>query len=136
MQTNNHHIAQCCCGDFKINIEGEPKMHGLCHCTDCKKRTGSGFGISSYFSPDSIKRIEGENNCYTLFNEEQNHEQKRYFCKNCGSTLYWTISDRADIIGIAGGNIINGTMPEPSYSVNDSQRCQWLQLPKTWVVQP
>ena len=136
MQTTNQHTAQCCCGEFKIEIEGEPQLHGLCHCSDCKKRTGSAFGISAYFSSDAIKNVTGQSNCYTLLNREQNHEQKRYFCNNCGSTLYWTISDKPKIVGIAGGNIVNGTMPEPTYSVNDSQRCQWLQLPTPWVTQP
>jgi len=136
METQKQHVAECCCGKFSLLLKGNPNLHGVCHCQDCKKRTGSAFGVSVYFPTESLIQVKGANNCYTFVHKEQNHLQKRYFCQECGSTLYWTISDRPEIVGIAGGNIVDNTLPEPFYSVSDSQRCGWLELPDTWQTKP
>lgn len=46
--------ATCCCWQASIGVEGEPKIHLVCHCNNCKKRTGSAFGISAYFADDPL----------------------------------------------------------------------------------
>lgn len=128
--------AECCCGQLSVATHGEPELHGLCHCKNCRKRTGSAFGISSYSLRSNVVNISGEAACYRLHNAEQNHDQERYFCKHCGTTLYWFISTKPDLMGIAGGCFIDPPLREPSYTVNDSQRCGWVVLPEHWLVQP
>lgn len=71
-------IARCCCGNCTIEVTGEPEMHGVCHCSNCKRRTGSAFGISSYFKNDQLLNKVGEFSCYALENTEQNHDQERF----------------------------------------------------------
>ena len=135
-EDNTHYIAECCCGQCRIEISGEPEIHGVCHCKNCRKRTGSAFGISTYFSKAQIIAQQGNLNVYSLHNKEQNHDQERFFCANCGTTLYWLISTMPDKIGIAGGCFIDPPLKSPSYSVNDNQRIQWLTLPEHWLTQP
>ena len=52
--------AQCACGSASISVSGEPRMHGVCHCTNCKRRTGSAFGVSAYFLRSDVTEISGE----------------------------------------------------------------------------
>lgn len=42
-------IAQCCCGALRAEATGEPAFAGACHCPECQRRTGSPFGVSTYF---------------------------------------------------------------------------------------
>ena len=51
--------ATCCCGACSIEVEGEPDLNALCHCTNCKKRTGSAFGWSAYFADGRIRGRSG-----------------------------------------------------------------------------
>ena len=36
--------ARCCCGRLSVRVRGEPVINGLCHCDDCRRRTGSALG--------------------------------------------------------------------------------------------
>ena len=125
-------IAECCCGQLSLELSGAPEIHGVCHCNNCKKRTGSAFGISSYFNNNQILKKNGDANCYSLHNFEKNHDQQRYFCKVCGTTLFWSVSTMPDLTGIAGGCFINKPLDEPTYSASHTNICSWLSLPNGW----
>jgi hypothetical protein len=124
--------ALCACGQASITVNAEPTMHGICHCTNCKRRTGSAFGISAYFDRNAIVAQQGETTVYAFHHAAQHHNQERHFCSTCGSTLFWTISTLPDKIGIAGGCFADGGLPEPTYSVTDKKRERWLTLPPNW----
>lgn len=34
--------ASCSCGQLRIQVEGEPRGVGICHCLACQQRTGVG----------------------------------------------------------------------------------------------
>lgn len=126
-------IAECCCGQLSIEVAAEPEIHGVCHCNNCKKRTGSAFGISSYFNIEQVTNQNGEASCYSLHNAEQSHDQERYFCKKCGTTLFWKVSTMPDLIGIAGGCFIKDPLGEPTFSASHTNSCSWLTLPHDWI---
>jgi hypothetical protein len=124
--------ATCACGQASITVNAMPTMHGICHCSNCKRRTGSAFGISAYFDKSAVVSQEGETNVYALHNETHNHDQERRFCTRCGTTLFWFVSTLPEKIGIAGGCFGEQDVGEPSYSTTDLKRKRWLSLPETW----
>ncbi len=128
--------ATCACGDITITVAGDPAMHGICHCTNCKRRTGSAFGISAYFPRDAVLAQTGDTQPYAFRHATQNHDQVRHFCPRCGTTLFWTVSTMPDVIGIAGGCFADDKLPEPAYSVTDGKREAWLTLPAHWRFHP
>ena len=69
-------IAKCCCEQAAIEVEGDPQLYGLCHCDNCKRRTGSAFGVSAYFENDQIIAKTGETYVYEKTNWLG--DQKRY----------------------------------------------------------
>ncbi|TVZ41505.1 hypothetical protein P886_0851 [Alteromonadaceae bacterium 2753L.S.0a.02] len=126
------HTANCCCGACNITVQEQPEMISVCHCNNCKKRTGSAFGISTYFEKENVTQISGQFHCYRLHHKTQNHDQQRYFCKNCGTTLYWKISTLPNLIGIAGGCFEDPDFYKPKHSVSHSQKLPWVSLPESW----
>lgn len=128
--------ANCACGQASITVNTLPTMHGVCHCTNCKRRTGSAFGISAYFDKSAVVETKGETKVYAFHHAAQNHNQERHFCVNCGTTLFWFLSAAPDSIGIAGGCFAEEAMPEPKYSVTDKRRWPWVSLPEQWKVYP
>ena len=56
--------ARCCCQDCAITVEGEPTLNALCHCTSCKRRTGSAFGWSAYFPDGNVVSTRGTFHVY------------------------------------------------------------------------
>lgn len=124
--------ATCACGQTLITVKGDPTMHGVCHCTNCKRRTGSAFGISSYFPKSNVVRTSGETSKYAFHHEAQNHDQERHFCSKCGTSLFWFISSLPDLIGIAGGCFADEELPEPTYSVAHANKEAWVEFPTHW----
>ena len=122
--------AKCCCKQTTIEIEGDPSLHGVCHCDNCKRRTGSAFGMCAWVSNEQIINKTGET--YVYEKTSQFGDQKRFFCKNCGTTLYWTLGIWPDVTGIAGGCFVD-PLPEPTvHVVQGGYVHPWIKLPEHW----
>ena len=126
--------ATCACGQASITVNALPTAHGICHCTNCKRRTGSAFGISAYFDRTSVLEQTGSTLTYEFHHEAQNHDQRRHFCQACGTTLFWYVSTMPEKIGIAGGCFAPEALPDPTYSVTHRNIEAWLQIPGNWKV--
>lgn len=126
--------ATCACGQASITVDSPPSLHGVCHCTNCKRRTGSAFGISAYFEQKAVVARTGETRTYAFHHAAQDHDQERHFCPTCGTTLFWFVSAVPDKIGIAGGCFADDGLPEPTCSITDRKREPWLSLPPQWKV--
>jgi len=124
----------CACGQASITVTGNPQVHGVCHCTNCKRRTGSAFGISSYFPKTNVLGQGGRTTTYAFHHAAQNHDQERHFCPACGTTLFWYISTLPELVGVAGGCFADEGLPEPVFSVTHGKKEQWLSLPASWKV--
>ena len=123
-------IAQCTCGSASISVTGEPRMHAICHCTDCKRRTGSAFGISTYFLRSNVVETTGEMLVYAVHRRDD--DQESHFCKKCGTTLFWYTAARPHLIGIPGGCFPDESLGEPTISAKTSEKLAWVGLPDSW----
>jgi hypothetical protein len=124
-------IARCCCREIGVEVEGLPWLHGVCHCDNCKRRTGSAFGVSAYFEDNQIVSYFGEPRLWarkgTRFGD-----QERYFCGNCGTTLYWRATEIKGT-GVAGGCFTDDPLPEPTMTINQGDYVyDWVSLPDHW----
>ena len=130
--------ATCACGQAAITVNALPAMHGVCHCTNCKRRTGSAFGISAYFDKTAVTTSTGRTKVYAFHHaaprDSDSHDQARHFCPDCGTTLFWYLTALPEKIGIAGGCFADEGLPEPTYSVTDRKREVWVSLPEHWQV--
>ena len=130
----NTRTAKCCCGACSVTVEGEPSLNAICHCSSCKRRTGSAFGWSAYF-PDAA--IVGQTGTLNVYEKSGEAGYRRYFCARCGTTLYWkSLGFLPDQTGIAGGCFAGDPLPAPNISSSESGRCAWLSLPEGWLTAP
>ena len=121
--------AHCCCGACSIEVEGEPVLNAICHCGNCKRRTGSAFGWSTYFRDEQVTARTGDFGVYEITAKPQ----RRWFCAACGTTLFWKADGwRPSQTGIAGGCFTETPLPEPQVTVSNEGRCAWLGLPADW----
>lgn len=71
----------CLCGAVRFTVRGEPYKSGLCHCTDCRRVTGSAFLAYADWRPGQFETT-GEVSTYS----------GRSFCPVCGSRVF-SLSD-------------------------------------------
>jgi hypothetical protein len=127
--------ASCSCGQLRIEVQGEPRGVGVCHCLACQRRTGSVFAaLASFAAP------------YTVFGAATEHVRvgdhgakfKFRFCPVCGTTVFHTEVvqtedgkeiDEQSSVGVAVGAFADPGFPPPQVSVYDCRRHSWVQLP-------
>jgi hypothetical protein len=119
--------ASCSCGQLRIEVQGEPRGVGLCHCFECQRRTGSVFAsLASFAAP---WRVMGQATEYTRAGDQGARFTFR-FCPVCGSTLFHTeegFEERS--VSVAVGAFADPGFPAPQASVYDCRRHPWVTLP-------
>lgn len=131
------HTAKCACGSATMTVAGAPVAHAVCHCNNCKRRTGSAFGVSAYFPKKAVVGTEGQMTRYALHNPHRKEDQERYFCNKCGTTLYWYSTTYPEFVGIAGGCFADDPLgADPTMTASHAKKLAWVGLPDGWRVMP
>jgi hypothetical protein len=122
--------ALCCCRSCSIEMDGEPSINAICHCDNCRRRTGSAYGWSVYFDEANLRSKAGDLIEYALVGKAGG-KQSRWFCARCGTTLLWTIEARPGQLGFAAGCFVD-PLPEPSISASHDKRLDWVPTAEHW----
>lgn len=91
--------ASCGCGQLGAECAGEPVRVSVCHCLDCRRRSGSAFSAQARFREESVA-ITGEARIWRKKGEGGNVAEFG-FCPDCGSTVFYRI-DATSIASIPG----------------------------------
>ena len=118
--------ASCCCGQLSIEVDGEPRGVGVCHCLACQQRTGSVFAALAGFSAPF--RVSGKATEYVRTGD-QGAQFRFRFCPVCGSTVFHTEEGVEGRVSVAVGAFADPSFPAPQLSIYDSRRHSWVQLP-------
>ena len=76
--------ASCRCGQLTATVTGEPVRVSVCHCLDCKKRSGSAFAVQARWPAEQVA-IEGRSRTFVKAADSGNRITF-HFCPECGST--------------------------------------------------
>ena len=122
--------ASCCCGQLRIEVEGEPRGVGVCHCLACQQRTGSVFAaLASFAAP---YKVSGKATEYVRTGDQGARFRFR-FCPVCGTSLFHTEEGYDGSVSVAVGAFADPEFPAPTASVYDCRRHPWVSLPRGTV---
>jgi hypothetical protein len=122
MQTR---IARCACGQLSLETAADPIRISVCHCLDCKRRSGSAFAIQARFPACSVT-ISGASKTFVRVGQAVT---TFHFCPTCGSTLYFVSEHAADQIAVAVGAFADPAFPSPTVSVYEDRMHAWVVMP-------
>jgi hypothetical protein len=120
-------IASCSCGQLRIEVHGEPRGVGVCHCLACQRRTGSVFAaLAGYAAPYEVfgnatqyVRVGDHGSRFTF-----------HFCPVCGTTVFHTEAGYEQTsVSVAVGAFADPSFPAPEDSVYNQRKHPWVQLP-------
>ncbi|NIB38412.1 GFA family protein [Pseudomaricurvus alkylphenolicus] len=74
----------CLCGGVRYEVSEPLFDAGNCHCSMCRKFSGSAFSTSARVNSDSFQWLSGEG---LLSRYHSSPEAYRLFCRQCGSSL-------------------------------------------------
>lgn len=117
--------AQCSCGQLAAICEGEPVRVSVCHCLECKRRTGSAFSNNARF-PEAKVAFEGRAKGYTRISDAGNRVTY-FFCPECGTTVHYKIDAQPGLVAIPVGAFADPDFPAPFLSFyHESRRYPWV----------
>jgi hypothetical protein len=112
---------------LRIEVQGEPRGAGVCHCLACQRRTGSVFAaLASFVAPYTVSGTATE---YVRVGD---HGAKFTFsfCPVCGTTVFHTEDGfEQSRVSVAVGAFADPAFPPPQVSVYECRRHSWVQMP-------
>ncbi len=94
----------CQCGAVRYEISAEPLNLYACHCGECRKQSGSSFGMSLIVPRAAFKLTAGEPKCWSR-PSAQGSNVDCWFCPECGSRLYHASSSWPDELSVKAGTV-------------------------------
>ena len=116
--------ASCACGDLTISVEGDPFRISVCHCLDCKRRSGSAFSWTAHYPRDQAE-VRGPFHSFTRSSDE-GYWARFHFCPRCGNSVFYEIERRPGAVSIPVGAFADPGFPAPAVEVFEERRCPWL----------
>ena len=116
--------GSCLCGTVRYRIRGEVVRFYHCHCSRCRKATGTGHASNLLVTPsDGLEWVSGGElvACYKV------PEAKRFrncFCPQCGSPLPRRIPE-LDAVLVPAGSLDTPAPLAPSARIFYDSRAEW-----------
>ena len=85
--------GSCLCGKVSFAIEGKIGPVGQCHCSKCRKVSGTDGNAVFYTSAKNFRWLSGEEEIET-FHVSPVSEWRSTFCRTCGSPTPHTNQDQ------------------------------------------
>lgn len=110
----------CLCGDISFHADGDVPVMANCHCTACRKSTGSAFATIMFMKQDDVA-VTGTPKTYQHASDAGNTMTK-HFCETCGTPVFTQNSARVGMIGIRAGLIHEQEEFAPKVNVYTSSK--------------
>ena len=125
------HTASCRCGQLRVTVSGEPVRVSVCHCLNCKKRSGSAFAVQARW-PSAQVKIDGQSKTFVKVADSGNRATF-HFCPECGSDVYYEIDGKFDdkfndLIAVPLGALDDPFFLQPAFSVWENRKHDWVEI--------
>jgi hypothetical protein len=114
--------GQCLCGNIRFEINGRLGPAVYCHCSMCRRATGTAFATNASVRAREFRIVAGAE---LLSEYESSPSNIRAFCSRCGSPLYcrWF-----DLIRIRLGTLNDDPGERPIAHVWVSSKAPWHEV--------
>jgi hypothetical protein len=94
-------IGSCLCGKVSYELSGNMGIFQYCHCSRCRKFSGSAHSAALFVAPDQLQWLSGADWVGRYEPADTKHFATS-FCKNCGSALPWQTKSGKAVVVPAG----------------------------------
>lgn len=116
--------GSCLCGQIKIRVPNRFLYMGNCHCSECRKFSGSDYASVGGIDSSDFEFIEGEA-LMSYFAKSQ--ETDLAFCSVCGSSLF-SRKNTGKKHNIRLG-ILEGTPEQkPAFHIHTQSKAGWTNI--------
>ncbi|GAB3255769.1 GFA family protein [Chitinimonas naiadis] len=96
------HTGSCLCGAVEYEIDSELGVITLCHCSRCRKASGSAFGAVMPVAAKDFRVVKGQG---ALRSFTSDGGVERVFCGECGSPIIGKRAAMPDVVRVRVGTL-------------------------------
>ncbi len=115
--------GSCLCRKVSYEILGNIGIFQYCHCSRCRKFTGSAYAANLLVSPEYFKWLTGEEYVGRFEPKDTKHFATS-FCKNCGSSLP-SLGKSKKAVVIPAGTLDSNLGIKPFQNVYWGSKAEW-----------
>lgn len=116
--------GSCLCKAVSYEISREPDVINLCHCSMCRKATGSAYGVFAHISLDRFQWLSGEDHIQRF---QSSPDNVRAFCRECGSNVPVVNVDEGHVV-IPAGSFDDDPQTRPVVQIFAGSKASWHEL--------
>ena len=120
--TDQQHAGSCLCGAVRFEVDGDFERFYLCHCSHCRKDTGSAHAANLFSSKARVRWLSGEERISHFRLPGTRHA--RSFCAVCGSALPSVQMDGALLV-VPAGSLDSAVPIAPDAHIFTTSRAGW-----------
>jgi hypothetical protein len=117
--------GSCLCGKVTYEVHGAPKAMYYCHCSMCRKATGSSFATNMLVREEDFVITSGQALVKPFQSSPGEH---RHFCSECGSPLYSKAQARKGVVSVRCGTLNGDPVVRPSAHVHTASKAPWFEI--------
>lgn len=114
--------GSCLCGAIRYEVSGELGDFGYCHCTSCRKASGTGHGANAPVDRENFRVVSG---AQVVREYESSPGKFRAFCSTCGSPLYAYLASSPDVLRLRLGSLDTPFTKQPKAHTFVSDKAPW-----------
>jgi hypothetical protein len=117
----------CQCGEIRYTIRVEPIATSVCHCMECKRQSGSAFGMSMIVPRDGFELTSGEPRIFRR-QADSGGTVACAFCPSCGTRIYHLPSRLPESVNVKPGTLDDPSSVRPVIEIWTARRMPWLEI--------
>ena len=118
--------GSCLCGHVEYEIDNSLGPIVFCHCSVCRKSTGSAFQPVTRIPSADFRIVRGQDRL-SEFQYEPGHH--RYFCANCGSGIYARRDATPDVVIVRLGTLDTPVDRDIAAHIFVGSKASWDNIP-------
>ena len=115
--------GSCLCGTVRYEVRGTPTKFFHCHCSRCRKATGSGHASNLFVIAEGIDWTGGDD-ARAFYKLPDAERFSTHFCKTCGSLLPREIPALKSVM-IPAGTLDSELEISPQARIFQDSRASW-----------
>jgi hypothetical protein len=116
----------CGCGAVRYEVTAPLVRASYCHCKRCQRRSGTAASANAHPAEGSFRIVAGEDKLSVW---RPDHGGEKWFCSDCGSSLFGRNPAHADPIGIRMGTFDDDPGVRPSARQFVRYAAPWEAIP-------
>jgi hypothetical protein len=116
--------GHCHCNEVRYVFDGEPTDASFCHCSICRRLTGSAFGSWCEVPNENFRWLA----CDAVATYQVTDRLETLFCRNCGVTLVAKHSKWPGCKYVLLGTLDDDGGIAPEYHQFTGSRASWYKI--------